>query len=523
MSIQKLVATLVSGSAILVYVNGARSWAAETDAGSAEFKQAIEQGESFARHGDWAGASDFFFKASSLEPSRELGFYDLGIAYMHLSQLEKAKIAEERAVSLNPKFTNAQIQLATVLARLGENENAIEHLRQALALEPNNETAKHNLETLSKVTNWKQPAVKNNVATITVKAVANSTAKNPLAQANKEKEKEKQSAKAIAARPISVPFGLGAGEFPTDYVQPTSPVVVKKAPPVPIVRDAKSDIQNALDAFRSGKIDLAKKLIDDALKVDPNNEQAYASYGAVIGSRGEVQSEIDWEKRALAFNKTDAIAHMNLAWALARSGKWQEALPEYDQAVGFEPNLVEAKVGLGLAEMYTDRLALASATLSEAAEKYPKEAMPHVALSLLLAKQGEYGDAQAELQKAIDVQPENADALERVGAQELANENWQKAAEIYSKVLKVYPQDSQGWLGLALALERTDLKQKALNSFRKAAALSPKNSLIHMALALAYESRGRVAEAELELEEALRLNPEYRLAATQVKEQQAQK
>jgi tetratricopeptide (TPR) repeat protein len=512
MSIQKLVVTLVCGSAFLVYVNGEPGWADQNDSLGAEFKQAIQQGESIAQRGDWAGASDLFFKASSIDPSNELGFYDLGIAYLHLNQLEKAKIAEERAVAINPKFANAQIQLATVLARLGENEPAVDHLRQALTLEPNNETAKHNLETLSKTANWKAPPAKNNVANITSKAIANSTAKGPPA--------EQQSTKAIASRPISVPIGVGAGEFPADYVQPTSPLLVHKALPVVQVHDLKTDMQDALEAFRSGRMDQARRLIDDALKVEPNNEQAFASYGAVLGTRGDLNSEIEFERKALAVSKTDGVAHANLAWALARSGKWQDALPEYDQAVALEPNLVEAKVGLGLAQMYTDQLAKARATLSEAVEKYPQEALPQVALSLVLAKQGEYGDAQAALQKAIDLQPENADALERVAAQELANENWQRAADIYSNVLKKYPQDSQAWLGLGLALEKTDLKQKALNSFRKAVALSPKSALIHMALALAYEERGRVAEAELELEEALRLNPEYRLAATQVKEQQ---
>jgi len=524
----KFAKTLISGSAIVMYAGGNVTQALESESGSPEFKQAIEQGENLAKRGDWAGASDLFFKASSLEPGKELGFYDLGIAYMHLNQLEKAKIAEERAVTISPKFVNAQIQLGTVLSRLGENESAVEHLRQALALEPNNETAKHNLETLSKSANWKQPAPgKNNVATIALKAAANS-AKTGLAEKvdtpkEKQTEKEKQSAKVIAARPINIPIGVGAGEFSADYVPPTSPAPMRRVAAAALVHDAKVDMQNALAAFRSGKVDLAKRLIDDVLKVEPNNEQAYASYGALVGARGDLAAEMNWEKRALAVNNQDAVAHMNLAWALARSGKWQEALPEYETAANLEPNLFEAKVGRGLSEMYTDKNALARATLIEAATRFPQEAVPHIALSLFLARQGEYGDAQAELQKAIDVQPDNADALERVGAQELANENWQKAADIYSKVLKLYPQESQAWLGLALALERTELKQKALNSFRKAAALSPKNSIIHMALALAYEARGRVAEAEMELEEALKLNPEYRLAATQVKEQQAQK
>jgi tetratricopeptide (TPR) repeat protein len=146
-------------------------------------------------------------------------------------------------------------------------------------------------------------------------------------------------------------------------------------------------------------------------------------------------------------------------------------------------------------------------------------ALPHVALSQLLATTGQFGAAQQELQKAIDTQPDSADALERVAAQELNAENWDKAADIYSDVIRKFPQESQAWLGLALALEKTQFKQKSLDCFRRAAALSPKDSLVHMALALAYEERGRIPEAETELQEALRLNPDYRVAASQLKQQ----
>jgi tetratricopeptide (TPR) repeat protein len=225
------------------------------------------------------------------------------------------------------------------------------------------------------------------------------------------------------------------------------------------------------------------------------------------------------ERKALAVNQSDGIAHLNLAWALARQGKWKEALHEYDQATVYEPRIAECWVGLGLAQMHNQMPTLAEKTLSDACQKFPKVALPHVALSQLLATTGQFGAAQQELQKAIDTQPDSADALERVAAQELNAENWDKAADIYSDVIRKFPQESQAWLGLALALEKTQFKQKSLDCFRRAAALSPKDSLVHMALALAYEERGRIPEAETELQEALRLNPDYRVAASQLKQQ----
>jgi tetratricopeptide (TPR) repeat protein len=449
--------------------------------------------------------------------------------------LEKAKLAEERAIFLDADFANAHIQLATVQARRGQKDADKEHLLKALALDPGNQTASKNMEALEQIRIEPQPLappasakapvqaandlvlpVQNPVAAVASKTVANhefEPAKPNSAPEAAVQQANAQKAAAIAALPINVPIGLGDGEFAFDCLGKMAPPAVSS---VAEVIDVNSALQDALTAFRSGKADLARKLITEVLKIDPQNELACASYGALQGERGELDSEVEWERKAITLDPADPIAHLNLGWALARQGKWTDALAAYSKAVNLDPGLLEAQLGLGLAQMHTDRSTIARATLTENCQRFKDEAKPHLALSLCYAKAGDYGQAQAELQKAIDRHSEGEEALERVGAQELANENWQKAAEIYSQVLRKYPQDGQAWLGLGLSLEKTQSKQKALNCMRKAVELAPKDSLFHMALALAYETRGRVPEAELELQEAMRLNPEYRVAAAQI-------
>src|SRR5271155_3167986 len=89
---------LLSTTVLLFCAANARPCLAQsTESSDSAFRNAIEQGELLARKADWNGASQYFFKAASLDPEQELGYYDLGVAYLHLKQFEKARIAEERA------------------------------------------------------------------------------------------------------------------------------------------------------------------------------------------------------------------------------------------------------------------------------------------------------------------------------------------------------------------------------------------------------------------------------------------
>jgi len=485
------------------------------------YKELIDKGEAFAKSGNWQAASEEFFKACTLEDSNALGFYDLGIAYLHLNKFAKARAAEERALDLNPNYVNAHIQLATILSNMGGQAESEAELNKALALEPNNELAKRNYENVVRMKHATRGEANKLISAITdPNKTVEPPAKKPVVETlEKPLQKPANNPETkIALMPpgsIIIPIGRGAGEFPSELM-PLPPIeksftATTSAPKIDTVEEAKK-------AFSEGKLDYAKRLLDTAIGIDPKRDDLYAALGAILGTKGEIDQEIIYEEKAIALNKVNAIAHMNLGWALARKEKWEDALKNYQQAVSFDPHLMEAKVGVGLCQLSTEKLAAAQETLNAAVTTFPKEALPHIGLSMLFAKQGQYANSQAQLQKAIDCDPDNIDALEHVAAQELYNENWDKAQGLYSQVIKKYPQNSQAWLGLGLALEKTAFHQKALNSFRKAVELAPKDSVAHMALALAYETRGRIPEAELELQEALRLNPEYRVAASQVKQ-----
>ena len=73
---------------------------------------------------------------------------DLGIAYAHIGDLERAEASLERALELNPRHPVAHNELGIVYRRAGRFEEAHRSYEKALSLHPAFHLARRNLAIL---------------------------------------------------------------------------------------------------------------------------------------------------------------------------------------------------------------------------------------------------------------------------------------------------------------------------------------------------------------------------------------
>jgi Flp pilus assembly protein TadD len=73
-----------------------------------EAKSQVEFGINVAQRGLWREAIYRWEKATQLDPTYAAAYNDLGIAYEHEGQLDKARKAYEKALELDPN--NAQVR-----------------------------------------------------------------------------------------------------------------------------------------------------------------------------------------------------------------------------------------------------------------------------------------------------------------------------------------------------------------------------------------------------------------------------
>lgn len=93
--------------------------------------------EALQRH-DYQKAADLFQKAITAYPQYDAAYDNLGVAYMHLKQTDKAREAFARAVQLNDKNAEANRNYGRVLLANKEYPQAVDVLKKSLMVEPQN-------------------------------------------------------------------------------------------------------------------------------------------------------------------------------------------------------------------------------------------------------------------------------------------------------------------------------------------------------------------------------------------------
>jgi protein O-mannosyl-transferase len=184
-------------------------------------------------------------------------------------------------------------------------------------------------------------------------------------------------------------------------------------------------------------------------------------------------------RRALAVTDKNYLAHHNLAFLLAATGRVDEAQAHYEQALAILPNYYEAHLNLG-------KLLLGKGALDQAAEQFllalklnPDSGEGYYNYGIVLGRQGRDEAAIAEFSKAAELQPGDL--------------------------------NTQYNLGLALAkvgrLQDAELHYRQAIRLAELRASGPdaRLALPHYNLGLLLQQQGRAAEAQEQFDHAARL------------------
>ncbi len=97
--------SLIRSLALLVVAGAAVSAASVSADSRSDAREQVEFGINVAQRGLWREAIYRWEKAVELDPKYAAAFNDLGIAYEHEGQLDKARRAYEKALAIEPNNT----------------------------------------------------------------------------------------------------------------------------------------------------------------------------------------------------------------------------------------------------------------------------------------------------------------------------------------------------------------------------------------------------------------------------------
>jgi predicted O-linked N-acetylglucosamine transferase (SPINDLY family) len=151
-----------------------------------------------------------------------------------------------------------------------------------------------------------------------------------------------------------------------------------------------------------------------ALKEQSNRDEALFNRGCLLVSRGELDEAIACYRQVLERRFQPAITAYNLGYALFRRGQWKEAETAYRQALAHKPDLVEAHHGLGIALRALGRLNEAVLCYQEALRLRPDYPEARTDLGIALQEQGKLDEALACYRQLLASKPDYAGGYNNV-------------------------------------------------------------------------------------------------------------
>lgn len=164
-----------------------------------------------------------------------------------------------------------------------------------------------------------------------------------------------------------------------------------------------------------------------------------------------------------------------LAGHLARTGKADEAVAEFQAILADDPHNLPAYVELARSEIGLHR----------------------------------YPDAARQLQAALAIDPRNAEAEELLGDIWMALGSLDRAVAVFRHLLTFAPQNYEAHFGLGLINARRGQTSEALGHFRAALSINPRAAEAHYQLGLILEAQNHEADAAGEFQAALQIDPQF--------------
>jgi tetratricopeptide (TPR) repeat protein len=203
--------------------------------------------------------------------------------------------------------------------------------------------------------------------------------------------------------------------------------------------------------------------VDRAVEIDPASGLMQFHRGTVLLAAKKLADAIAALRCAIERLPHLAEAHYNLANALRADGQWAASIDSYRAALRLNPDHLSAGNNLALSLVH---------------EKQYEEARTLAAQ--LVLKDGAYGDGWLTL----------CNVAEKLN-------DYQTALVAGQRAVDLMPNSHFSWFGYAVALNRLDRHEEAIDAYRKALTLGPDHVVdVLDNLAQSYQALNRLEEAE---------------------------
>jgi tetratricopeptide (TPR) repeat protein len=312
------------------------------------------------------------------------------------------------AVSFKPHLTQLWGLLGSLHYQNKNLSGAIEALKKAQALEPDNVSFMINLGEFLRQDQRIEEAIVS-LMKATEKAPENANGwinlGTVLQQDNRIEKAKVAYKKALAINPNSAEIYSNLGALAKDTEDwETALTYFEQAIAIkPDLAEAHSNMGNILKEL--GRLQDAETSYNKAIAIKPDLAEAHSNLGITLKELGRFEDAEASYKKAITSNPDLAETHYNLGNTLKELGRFEDAEASYKKAIAINQNLAEAHSNLGATLKELGRLEEAEESYKKAIAIKPDFAEAHYNLSMTLREFGRVEEAAESCAQAIRLKP----------------------------------------------------------------------------------------------------------------------
>jgi tetratricopeptide (TPR) repeat protein len=192
-----------------------------------------------------------------------------------------------------------------------------------------------------------------------------------------------------------------------------------------------------------------------------------------------------------------------------QTGLLAQAEDCYRQVLVVQPNHADALHLLGVLAHQGGRPEVAIDLIRLALRQHDKNPVFHINLAVVLREQGNADEAIAECRKAVELQPDLADANSVLGAALRDQGKLDQSIAASRLAIRYNPQHADAYSNLGAALRDQGKLNEALRAFRQATQITPNAPMFHFNLGSVLHECGNVDEAIAAYRKAIQLKPDW--------------
>jgi tetratricopeptide (TPR) repeat protein len=265
----------------------------------------------------------------------------------------------------------------------------------------------------------------------------------------------------------------------------------------------------AVQNHKDKKLDSAKDLYNEVLKINPSNKDAHNNLGILFQTLGDNQKAKSYYEKAIELNPAFDLAHNNLGALLDKLGNNQKAIGHFEKAIEINPAFTDAHVNLGNSFKKLKEYRKAINCYEKVIEIDPNHEKSYSSLGTLLHLLGEDQKAIICFEKVIEIDPTYAMTHFNLGTVYIKLKDSQKAISCFEKAIEINPIFVEAYNNLGVMFKVTGKIDKAINCYEKVIEIDPTGKDVHNNLGSIFFELHKYQKAISYYEKAIEINPVF--------------